>query len=104
MAISVDAKTAAQAAPVATSTVHTGAGGMSRPAAQRANGSRHRAPATIDALTHERRTRQRWPRNPNNGPVNSPLRMYRGLYPLVVTATMPVVKRSKVQTAISIGL
>src|SRR2546430_1767423 len=27
--------------------------------------------------------------------------MYRGLYPVVVTATMPVVKRSKVQTGIS---
>ena len=53
-AISVNAKSAARAAPVTTSTVHTGAGGMSRPAAQRANGSRHRAPATIEALINDR--------------------------------------------------
>ncbi len=57
------------------------------------------------ALTHDRWTRQRCPNNPNVGPVTRPPRMYNGLYrSLVVTATRPATKRSKVQGWISMGL
>src|SRR5207302_6542759 len=47
------------------------------PPRRRTTGSHRNAPATRIAPTNDRRVAQRWPSNPNHGPVTSPPKTHR---------------------------